>query len=47
MRNYPKSRKNKNIYFWMPKKSEKMLEKNGVTPTSWVKKSSVKISVSQ
>jgi len=45
MRYNTKSWKNKNIDLRMTKKSEKMLIKNWITPTSRIKEGSIKITI--
>jgi len=41
------SRKNQNINFRVPKKSEQVLIKNGVSPSSRVKERSVEVTIEE
>jgi hypothetical protein len=45
MGDYTKTRKNQNVYFWVPKKPEEMLIENRISSSCRVEERGVKISV--
>lgn len=41
MRDNTKAREDKNVYFWVAEESEQVLVKDGVSSSSWIKKSGI------